>query len=462
MNLKNRIENYQSQMIWALEELVRFESVRGEASEGAPYGTENARCLNRALELAEKLGFRTHNMEGHVGWAEYGEGEEMIAVAAHLDVVAGGDGWTVCKPFEPVIKDGKMYGRGTMDNKGPAVMAMYALKALIDCGFEPKRRIRLIFGCDEENGSECLKYYCKNGGEIPVVGFTPDASFPLIQGEKGHMKLILGKTFVQSEGWKLLSIQGGVASNVVPQHARAELLVEEDAETVKKYLKEEKDIHIMIEEGRVILEADGVSAHASRAELGENAIGRLCLYLKDLPLAAEAKEALGFTADKIGMETTGETLGINLWDEPSGALTLNLGMISSNKKEHQTEVQIVLDSRCPVTFGYENLVPKVKGTFEAAGWYVVQESWADSIYQTDDSEIVQKLLSVYREVTGDLSPGYCIGGGTYAKDLPNILAFGAEKQGADHCIHGADEFILLEQLRECTLIYAEAMKALAG
>ena len=458
MSLKDRIENLQSQMIEVLKELVRFESVQGPAKPGAPYGTENAKCLNRMLEICAEAGLRTHNMDGHMGWAEFGEGEEMIAVATHLDVVAGGDGWTVCQPFEPTIKDGKMFGRGTMDNKGPGVISLFALKALMDEGFEPKRRIRLMFGCDEENGSSCMKYYCQNGGEIPVAGFTPDASFPLIQGEKGHMKLTLSKSFEQKEGWKLLAIEGGVAANVVPRYAKAELEVSDDA---KEYLKEEKDIHITIEGNRAIVEADGVSAHASTPWNGENAIGRLCLYLQKLPLNKELKNAISFVAEKLGMESTGETLGINFSDEPSGPVTLNLGMISLKAEDDKAKISIVLDSRCPVTYGYDDLVPVIKAVFTSAGWKVAGESWSNSIYQADDSEIVKKLLSVYKEVTGDASKGYCIGGGTYAKDLPNILAFGAEKEGAEHFIHGADEYIYLDQLKECTLIYAKAMKALA-
>ena len=440
MSLKNRIENYQPKMIRTLEELVRFESVRGEAKPGAPYGEENACCLKRALEIAEELGFRTHNMDGHMGWAEYGEGDEMIAVAGHLDVVAGGDCWTVCKPFEPVIKDGKMFGRGTMDNKGPIVISLYALKALIDEGFEPKRRIRILMGCDEENGSNCMKYYCKNGGEAPVAGFTPDASFPLIQGEKGHMKLTLCKSFIQKEGWKLLNIEGGVAANVVPRYAKAELLADDKVE---------------------IVEAEGVSAHASTPQHGENAIGKLCLKLKEMPLAEEAKKAIEFVADKLGMDYTGKAFGVNFSDEPSGPVTLNLGMISLNTENNETKLQIVLDSRCPVTFGYDDLVPLIKNTFISNGWEVVEESWSDSIYEADDSEIVQKLLGVYRKITGDMTPAFCIGGGTYAKDIPNILAFGAEKKDDDHCIHGADEFIFLDQMTECAYIYAQAMKILA-
>ena len=166
-------------------------------------------------------------------------------------------------------------------------------------------------------------------------------------------------------------------------------------------------------------------------------------------MAKEAKEAIGFVADKIGMEYTGEILGVNFSDEPSGAVTLNLGMISCDAENNETKIQIVLDSRCPVTYGYDDLVPVIKEVFVSNGWQVEGESWSNSIYKADDSEIVQKLLGVYRKVTGDHSPAYCIGGGTYAKDVPNILAFGAEKQGADHHIHGADEYIGLEQMTEC-------------
>ena len=185
------------------------------------------------------------------------------------------------------------------------------------------------------------------------------------------------------------------------------------------------------------------------------------MELVKLPLAKEAKEALDFINEKIGMETTGKALGVNFSDKPSGAVTLNLGLVSTKASDDSLTMQIVLDSRCPVTYGYDDLVPVIKEAFTMEGWSVAGESWSNSIYQPDDSEIVQKLLSVYKEVTGDDSKGYCIGGGTYAKDLPNILAFGAEKEGADHCIHGADEYIYLDQLKECTLIYAKAMEALA-
>ena len=180
MGLKEKIMEMQPQMVDALMELVKFPSVQGQAEPGVPFGRANAECLKRALEISESLGFRTHNMDGYAGWAEYGEGEEMVAVLAHLDVVPEGEGWTMCKPYEPAIVDGKMYGRGTMDDKGPGIAALFGLKALVDEGFSPKRRVRILFGCNEETGSKDMQYFRDHGGEIPVAVFTPDASFPLI------------------------------------------------------------------------------------------------------------------------------------------------------------------------------------------------------------------------------------------------------------------------------------------
>lgn len=462
MGLKEKIMEMQPQMVDALMELVKFPSVQGQAEPGVPFGRANAECLKRALEISESLGFRTHNMDGYAGWAEYGEGEEMVAVLAHLDVVPEGEGWTMCKPYEPAIVDGKMYGRGTMDDKGPGIAALFGLKALVDEGFSPKRRVRILFGCNEETGSKDMQYYREHGGEIPVAGFTPDASFPLIKGEKGCMNMYLEKTFEQKDGWKLLSIKGGAAPNIVPQYAKAEILIpEEMIADVEKYLVEEKDVHAKLDGNHLILEADGIPAHGSMPQLGENAIGRLCIYMKKLPLAKEAMDAVAFVADKLGMESNGKTLHVNFVDEPSGELTLNLGMISSSENDGIMCIQIVLDSRCPITYGYEDLVPVLKAEFAEGGWNVLRESWANPLYMSDDSEIVQKLLGVYRAITGDDSPALCIGGGTYAKSIPNILAFGPEKEGQDNRIHGADEYIELEQLTESACIYAEAIRALA-
>lgn len=333
MGLKERIHSLQPQMVEALKELVRIPSVQRSSEPGAPFGKEAALCLDKALEISKNLGFRTYNMDHYVGWAEYGEGEDMVAVLCHLDVVPEGDGWTVCRPYEPVVADGKIFGRGTIDDKGPGMSALFGLKALAEEGFQPKRRIRVLFGCNEETGSEDMKYYREHGGEIPVSGFTPDACFPLIIGEKGCMNLMLEKKIQQGEGWKLVSIHGGTAPNIVPQYAKAEILLNDPQEADALSDRIMEKVRYYIEGNSLTVEADGVPAHGSTPQMGENAIGRLCLFLQKLPLCEEAAEVIGFLAEKLGMESTGETLGVDLQDELSGALTLNLGMIRSERAE---------------------------------------------------------------------------------------------------------------------------------
>ncbi len=472
MKLRERIDEMRPQMIGALKELIKCRSLQEEAQPNAPFGSETARCLETALEISKNLGFRTHNMDGYVGWAEFGEGEEMVAVLCHLDVVPEGEGWTVCAPYDPVVKGGNLYGRGAIDNKGPCVASLFGMKALMDEGFVPDRRIRLIFGCNEETGSGDIQYYRANGGEIPVAGFTPDANYPLVNGEKGYMNLGFEQKLVQEGTWKLVSIEGGAASNIVPQYCKAVLKVDAEVEArdivgiMETALAEDANFDANIswkldskEDGSVLtIEAKGIAAHASLPQFGENAIGRMCLFLKKLPLNCAATN---FLADKIGMEHTGKSLNVALWDEPSGPLTLNIGIISSYLDGADVTVRVLLDSRCPVTFQREDLIPVLKAAFEGAGWTTYQEGWANPLYQSLESESVQKLLKAYRDITGDDSPAMCIGGGTYAKSMPNIMAFGPCRKGIDNREHGADEFIILEDMMQDAEIYARAVQALA-
>ena len=185
MNCKPYIRAHTDELLESLAALVRIPSVEGVPEEHAPFGREPARALHETLALCEKLGFRTGNMDDRVGWCEYGEGEEMVAVLGHLDVVPAGDGWTETEPFSGEIKNGRIYGRGTMDDKGPMVAAIYALAALKDAGFAPSKRIRLLFGTNEETGCGDMSWYVSHGGELPVYGFTPDGEYPIINGEKG-------------------------------------------------------------------------------------------------------------------------------------------------------------------------------------------------------------------------------------------------------------------------------------
>ena len=474
MKIENRIDEMRPEMIAALKTLVNINSVEDTPAPDAPYGKGVAECLKAALAISEKLGFKTYNMDGHVGWAEYGEGEEMVAVLGHLDVVPAGDGWTVCKPYEATEKDGRLYGRGTIDDKGPVISALFALKALADEGFAPKRRVRVLFGCNEETGSADMEYYREHGGEIPVTGFTPDGAYPLINGEKGICNVTFTKKLAQRGEWKLLRLSGGQAPNIVPGHAEAELACPEDV-SVLANLSYPDTIHVTPTEAGLHIAADGISVHGSVPEKGENAIGRLCLFLKQLPLSPDAAAAIAFIADNIGMDTTGKGFGIDLHDEVSGGLSFNLGMASSEeggivpaKREGDApqyqgaaSLTITINYRWPVSYHYVDCGPKLNEAFEKAGWLRTEGIHEEALFQPADSPLVTKLLAIYKAHTGDGSPALSIGGGTYAKAVPNILAFGPTFPGEEVPEHEPNEFTVLDHFMMNAKIYADAIRALA-
>lgn len=459
MDLNTRVEQLRPDMIASLKTLVNIKSVQDAPALNAPYGKGAAKCLDAALNICDKLGFRTHNMEGQCGWAEYGEGKEMVLILGHLDIVPEGDGWTVCEPYKATEKDGKLYGRGTIDDKGPMIASVYALKALMDSGFKPSRRIRILFGCNEETGSADMKYYREHGGEIPATGFTPDGEYPLINGEKGVSHVTFEKKLNQAGSWKLLSLEGGTAPNIVPAHAKAEIACPKNA----KIGADCPDyIHVNRTNAGFEIEADGIASHGSRPELGKNAISRLCIFLKKLPLSADVIDAVSYIADKIGMDTTGKAFGIDLKDDLSGSLSFNLGMARCDRNGNgATALRFTIDYRWPVTFKYEDCGPELEGAFKKAGWTIAKNEHGISLYQPADSELVKKLVGVYKKMTGDDSPAKCIGGGTYAKSIPNILAFGPVFPGVPAPEHEPNEFIQLDRLVLNAKIYAEAIKVLA-
>lgn len=462
--LHARLDELQPALISDIQRLIAHPSVEAIGEGGTPYGLACKAALDEALALCRSFGFSTGNMDDRVGWAEWGEGDEMIAVLGHLDVVPAGEGWTVCPPFAPVVQGGKLYGRGSIDDKGPVMAAVYAARALKETGFVPARRVRLLFGCAEETGSSDMKYYREHGGELPTMGFTPDGSFPLINGEKGIITACFERPLHQNPGTGRLllrSLRGGQAHNVVPDHASAELSGSEWASLLPQKLP--PHITVSPTEHGFVVEATGVSAHGSTPQKGQNAIGRLCLFLDTLPLAQDAAEAVHFLACRIGMETDGAALGIALEDEVSGKLTLNLGVAESepNRFGNAALLRVRLNYRNPVTFRNADAAVPLNAAFAAAGWQKTSELAREGLYIPADSPLCQKLLAVYRAHTGDDTPPMAIGGGTYAKSMPNLLAFGPVFPGEEAREHQPDEFIDLESLRRLTHILADAIKALA-
>ena len=455
MDLNQHVYAMKEPLISCLRENLRIPSVEGTPAPDAPYGTEVKKSLAHILKTAQEFGFRTENVDNHLGWCEYGEGAEMIAVLGHLDVVPAGDGWTV-DPYGGEVSDGKIWGRGTTDDKGPTIAALFALAALRDSGLPITKRIRLLFGCNEETGSADVKYYLAKGGEIPVMGFTPDGEYPVINGEKGIINVTFGADYAQEGELKLLSIQGGTAPNVVPAFAAAKIQC--CPLTAARFSKlNAKGMRFIPKEYGIMVEAYGVSAHGSTPGQGENAIGRLLMALDTLPFSGKLADLIHFLATSLGMETDGASAGIALHDGVSGGLTLNLGTLNAD----ETHMRLKINYRYPVTFSYEDCGPKFNKAFTNAGFVVESETHKAKLYIPEDSQLVRTLLNVYHEQTGLEGNAKCIGGGTYAKALPNILAFGPVFPGDEVREHKPDEFISIDNLMKNAQIIAAAMYEMA-
>lgn len=457
MRLHDAVDLQKEPLLKTLQESIRIRSVEDTPTPEAPYGIGVRTCLDHALQTARSLGFSTTDLDHQMGWCEYGEGDEMIAVLGHLDVVPEGDGWSF-PPFGGDIQDGKIFGRGSMDDKGPTIASLYALAALRDSGLPLKRRIRILFGTNEETGSNDMKYYKEHGGELPVMGFTPDGEYPVINGEKGIINVDFQTSYTQDGPLILTRISGGSAPNVVPAAAMAELNCSPDLKTeIKQLLAETERITCTETDTGIHLEAIGVNAHGASPELGINAIGLLLSALDKLPLSPALAEKIHFLAEKIGLETDGASLGIALCDEPSGKLSFNLGTIQGDADEFS----IRINYRYPVTKTYEDCAPKLNQCFADAQFKQTKETHKACLYLPEDSELVQTLLHVYHEQTGLPAIPKSIGGGTYAKAIPNVVAFGPIFPGDEVREHKPDEFMEIDKLMKNAHILAEALYQLA-
>ncbi len=443
--LREKIDSMQEEILEGIRSCVKIESVGGKPEEGAPYGRGPKEALDFALDLGKKLGFRAVNVDNRAGYIEMGEGEEMVAVLGHLDVVPAGEGWSH-PPFEAEICDGFLYGRGVMDDKGPTIGAIYAMKAIRELGIPLDRRIRVIFGTNEERGCDCIRHYVKSGQELPVMGITPDAEFPMIFFEKG-MTTVIGGLKNPSQGEiKVLEFSGGTAGNIVPMYGR--LVLEGEHQ-----IPEAQGVTVKYENGNTVIEAEGVSAHASVPELGVNGAVRLLKAVRPLKTGGDFQKLSDFICDKIGEETNGKTLGICFQDEETGETTVNLGLFSYTDEE----MYLNLDIRYPKNGKKEDVTNHLKKALEGYGLKLLEERSVEMLYIPKDSELIQKLMAVYEEGTGDVAEPKAIGGGTYAKMFSNMAAFGPVFPGDPEVAHQPDERAEIGKLMNSIGLTAAAM-----
>jgi len=444
--------------------LCAIPSVLGEAKGDHPFGDASNEALMAAKALCEKYGFTTKNYDNYCITADLDEKlPGSLDMLGHMDVVPAGEGWTVTEPFHVIEKDGRLYGRGTSDDKGPSLCALYAMRAIKESGISLKKGVRMILGSDEETGSEDIAHYYATEPEAEMT-FSPDAEFPLINIEKGQFLGILSKHFQEDRSLpRVLSLDAGIAFNAVPQKAvvRFEGLDMTAAETKAAIREVEKACQVEISvTGDQELTVIGESAHASTPESGRNAGLAAVILLTKLPLADSEEMKLVRKIPELfpyGV-TDGSGIGIKMADAESHDLTCTLDLYHIDP-EH---IEFQFDSRTPVMATKENCENIAKKNVEAAGFDWSTPGMVEPHAVPGDSRFVQTLLKAYEDVTGLKGEALAIGGGTYVHHLKNGVAFGAVLPGVDTHMHGADEFIDIDNLVKATKVYAEAILQLCS
>ncbi|SHH32448.1 dipeptidase PepV [Tepidibacter thalassicus] len=439
MDINNKIEELKDEIVKSVQELVKIPSVISDPKDNCPFGENIDKALRKTLSLCESLGFKTYYKDGYYGYAEIGEGKELIGILGHIDVVPEGeiDNWSF-PPYDAVIKDGKIYGRGTQDDKGPTIAAIYGVKALMDLGVKFNKRIRFIFGTDEENLWRGINKYLENE-EIPSYGFTPDSVFPMINAEKGLLQATL-----KSKNSSEITLNGGNAFNAVPDKiVYSDIKINELASELDKlgfeYKLENNNITVF-----------GKGAHAANPQYGINSISRLCIALNNLGIKSNA---IKFIAEVIKETYNGENIIPNCEDKVSGKLTINVGKININ---NETE-EIGLDIRIPVTVDKDKVVEKLKEKALEYNLKYNEYDYLKAIYVPEDHFLIKTLKKVYEEETGLDSTPLSSGGATYARAMDNCVAFGAVFPGKPKVEHQANEYIEIEDLIKCTKIYAKTV-----
>lgn len=440
IDITNQVKD---EFLISLKTLISYPSVLNEGENGTPFGQAIQDVLEKTLEICRDIGFTTYlDPKGYYGYAEIGQGAELLAILCHLDVVPSGDeaDWQT-PPFEATIKDGWVFGRGVQDDKGPSLAALYAVKSLLDQGSQFKKRLRFIFGTDEETLWRCMARY-NTIEEQASMGFAPDSSFPLTYAEKGLLQVKL-----HGPGSDQLELEVGGAFNVVPDKANYQGPLYEQ---ICNGLKEAGYNYQSTEQTVTVL---GVPKHAKDASQGINAVIRLATILAPL----QEHPALSFLATQAGQDGTGRQIFGDIADEPSGHLSFNVAGLMINHE--RSEIRI--DIRTPVLADKEELVKLLTRCAQNYQLRYEEFDYLAPLYVAKDSKLVSTLMQIYQEKTGDNSPAISSGGATFARTMPNCVAFGALFPGAKQTEHQANECAVLEDLYRAMDIYAEAVYRLA-
>ena len=468
--IREYVEAHEQEMVADASALIAINSEKMEAKPGMPFGEGNARVFEVARQILTRCGFPVKNYENYVLTADLNDGPACLDILAHLDVVPAGEGWTVTEPFVPVVQDGLLYGRGAADDKGPAVAALYAMRAVKELGIPVNGNCRLILGGDEECGSSDIRYYYSKEKQAPMT-FSPDADFPLINIEKGGLHLRFTAQ-AEDEGTvpALVEIQAGTKINVVPGKARARVrgTSMEMLEQIAAEVTTQTGVAFEFTRGQKAEEAAdeiavlaiGAAAHAASPQMGNNALTGLLTFLAAVPFGSDKvcktlKEVCRLYPHG---DWNGRALGVDHRDEISGPLTLSLNLFSYDGKEFAG----VFDCRAPICANDANTTDVVRAKMVEAGFAVSDGKMFAPHHVPEESVFVQTLLGCYEAVTGKRERPLAIGGGTYVHHIDNGVAFGCAEPGVDNRMHGADEFMSVEQMKKSAVIFAYAIAQLCG
>ena len=447
-------------MLNDLKELIAIPSVKENEEDNLPFGEPCAQALEYVLTLCESFGMETANIDNYCGWAQIGEGDTLLGILCHLDVVPAGDGWEG-DPFTARVTDREIFGRGSIDDKGPAIAAIYAVAAVKEAMEELPCRVRLIFGCDEESGWACMDRY-KQTEDIPDIAFTPDADYPVIITEKGIAHINLRTSLAESN--YQLYIRGGLRPNMVPDKATATVIGNMDKlqSVLAHYDAKAFGLEFTVEDDHLDIVSTGVGAHGSTPEKGKNALFELFRLLKALHLGGSQGDFVDAVMDMFVDKTDGSGVHLHLQDEASGSLSLNLGICLVGRNDLDETMQddscrLVLDIRYPITYGADDILARLQTALP--GSWSAEILHAQAPHHVDPaSPLVRTLMDVYRDYTGRDDEPLAIGGGTYARALPGkAVAFGVQFPDREDKAHQPNESLVLEDFYISAKMFAAAI-----
>lgn len=463
----NEVEKREADLIKDAQELLKIKSVLDDenATPEAPLGEGVKEALEFLLQLGEKDGFTAKNVGNLAGHLEFGQGEEIVGILCHVDVVPEGDGWT-SDPFGAEIRDGKIYARGAIDDKGPTMAAYYAMKIVKELGLPLNKRVRMIIGTDEESDWRCVDHYFEHE-EMPTMGFAPDADFPIIYAEKGIADYDLvykpSETEKAEYDVEVVDFSSGRRYNMVPDFARAVLnVLQGQTDLVQRFEDHKKQNELQgkahVESGQLILELEGVSAHGMEPNNGKNAGLYMADFLSQLNLDGNSEKFFQFVSKYLGKDSRGKELGVAYTDDITGDLTINVGKLSYSVENGG---RAGLNMRYPVTTNLEKTKGILNGLLEEEGLVIENFSNSNPHHVDEKDFLIQTLKKVYEEQTGEKAELISIGGGTYARSLKSGVAFGPLFPGRPDIAHQKDEYMIIEDLLRATAIYAQAIYELA-